>query len=191
VVKVVQININHPSKGESGINAILARNIETLLEKRRREERRASTQQKVADAITRFAGSIPFVFIHAAVFGLWGIVNLGWVGLRPFDPFVVLAMLASVEAIFLSTFILISQNRMSAIAETRADLDLHISLLSEHEITRLLQLVSRIAENLNIAEGSAPDLVDLKQDVAPEKVLDKIEEEAIAQARGDRNQEVG
>ena len=95
------------------------------------------------------------------------------------------------EAIFLSTFILISQNRMSAIAETRADLDLHISLLSEHEITRLLQLVSRIAENLNIAEGSAPDLLDLKQDVAPEKVLDKIEEEAIAQARGERNQEVG
>ena len=186
------MNINHPSKKESGINAILARNIETLLEKRRREERRASTQQKVADAITRFAGSMPFVYMHAAFFGLWGIVNLGWVGLRPFDPsFVVLAMVASVEAIFLSTFILISQNRMSAIAETRADLDLHISLLSEHEITRLLQLVSRIAENLNIAEGSASDLVDLKQDVAPEKVLDKIEEEAIAQARGDRNQEVG
>ena len=46
-------------------------------------------------------------------------------------------------------------------------------------------------ENLNIAEGSAPDLIELKQDVAPEKVLDKIEEEAIAQARGDRNQEVG
>lgn len=72
------------------------------------------------------------------------------------------------EAIFLSQFILTSQNRMSAIAETWADLDLHISLLSEHEITRLLQLVSRIAENLSIAEGSAPDLVDLKR-VAPEK----------------------
>jgi uncharacterized membrane protein len=119
-------------------------------------------------------------------------VGLGWLGLRPFDPsFVVLAMLASVEALFLSTFILISQNRMSAIAEMRADLDLHISLLSAHEITRLLQLVSRIAENLNIAEGSAPDSLDLKKDVAPEKVLAKIEEEAIAQARGDRNQEVG
>jgi uncharacterized membrane protein len=51
------MNINHPSKGESGINAILARNIDTLLEERRTEERRASTQQKVADAITRFAGS--------------------------------------------------------------------------------------------------------------------------------------
>ena len=166
-----------------------ARTIETLLEKRRREERRASTQHKVADAITRFAGSMPFVYIHAAFFGLWAIVNLGWVALRPFDPsFVVLAMLASVEAIFLSTFILISQNRMSAIAETRADLDLHISLLSEHEITRLLQLVSRIAEHLNMAEGSAPDLVDLKQDVAPEKVLEKIEQEAGAYDWRDKNQ---
>jgi uncharacterized membrane protein len=58
---------------------------------------------------------MPFVYIHAAVFELWGIVNLGWLGLHPFDPsFVVLAMIASVEAIFLSTFILISQNRMSA-----------------------------------------------------------------------------
>jgi uncharacterized membrane protein len=107
---------------------------------------------------------------------------LGWVGLHPFDPsFVVLAMLASVEAIFLSTFILISQNRMSAIAETRADLDLQIGLFSEHEITRLLQLVSRIAETLDIEEAIAPDLAELKQDVAPEKVLDKIEEEAVMQ----------
>ena len=80
---------------------------------------------------------------------------------------------------------------MSAIAETRADLDLHISLLSEHEITRLLQLVSRIAKTSILRKAAAPDLIELKQDVAPEKVLDKIEEEAIAQARGDRNQEVG
>lgn len=182
------MNNNHSSNAESGINATLARNIETLLETRRREERRASIQQKVADAITRFAGSMPFVYIHTVFFGLWGIVNLGWVGLRPFDPsFVVLAMLASVEAIFLSTFILISQNRMSAIAETRADLDLQISLLSEHEITRLLQLVSRIAEKLAIEEGGAPDLAELKRDVAPEKVLDKIEEAASSQARRGKN----
>jgi uncharacterized membrane protein len=155
------MNMNHPSKGESRINAILARNIETLLEKRRREERRASTQQKVADAITRFAGSMPICLYSRGSLWTVGACQSGVVGLRPFDPsFVVRAMLASVEAIFLSAFILISQNRMSAIAEARADLDLHISLLSEHESTRLLQLVSRIAENLNIAEGSAPDLVD-------------------------------
>jgi uncharacterized membrane protein len=172
---------DNSSKTEIGMNEVLSRNIETLLQKRRSEERRASIQQKVADAITRFAGSMPFVYIHAVFFGVWGIVNLGWTGLRPFDPsFVVLAMLASVEAIFLSTFILISQNRMGAIAETRADLDLQISLLSEHEVTRLLQLVSRIAEKLDIEEGSAPDLAQLKRDVAPEKVLDEIEEKAAA-----------
>jgi uncharacterized membrane protein len=172
------------------MNAVLTRNIQTLLEKRRSEERSASTQQKMADAITRFSGSIPFVYIHAAFFGLWVIVNLGWAGIRPFDPsFVVLAMLASVEAIFLSTFILISQNRMSAIEQARADLAMQISLLAEHEVTRLLQLVSRIAEKVGVEEGSASDLAELKRDVAPEKVLDRIEEEAAAQDRlpGDSN----
>jgi uncharacterized membrane protein len=173
------VSTNKRSKIEIGMNKILSRNIETLLEKRRSDERRASIQQKVADAITHFAGSMWCVYLHAAFFGIWGIVNLGWVGLRPFDPsFVLLAMLASVEAIFLSTFILISQNRMSAVAERRADLDLHISLLSEHEVTRVLQLVSRIAEKLNIEEGSAANLAELKRDVAPEKVLEKIEEQS-------------
>ena len=170
------------------MNEVLSRNIETLLEKRRSAERRASIQEKLADAITRFVGSMPFVYIHAVFFAIWGIVNLGWTGLRPFDPsFVVLAMLASVEAIFLSTFILISQNRMSAIAQTRADLNLQISLLSEHEVTRLLQLVSRVAEKLDIGEGSAPDLAELKRDVEPEKVLDKIEQEAATQVRREKN----
>jgi uncharacterized membrane protein len=164
------------------MNAVLTRNIQTLLEKRRREQRSASIQQKMAEAITRFSGSMPFVYIHAAFFGAWVIVNLGWTGIRPFDPtFVVLAMLASVEAIFLSTFILISQNRMSAIEQARADLAMQISLLAEHEVTRLLQLVSRIAEKVGVEEGSDSDLAELKQDIAPEKVLDKIEEEAGAE----------
>jgi uncharacterized membrane protein len=159
------------------MNEVLARNIRTLLEKRRDEERKASLEQKLADAITRFTGSMPFVYLHAVFFGCWILINLGWTGLRPFDPsFVILAMIASVEAIFLSTFILISQNRMNALVERRADLDLHISLLAEHEITKILQLVSQVAERVGIREGSSPDLAELKRDVAPEKVLDQIEE---------------
>ena len=72
-----------------------------------------------------------FVMIHALLFGAWIVWNLGWIpGLPPFDPtFVVLAMVASVEAIFLSTFVLITQNRMAAMADKRADLDLQVSLL--------------------------------------------------------------
>lgn len=164
------------------MNEVLARNIQTLLDKRRAEERRASLEQKLADAITRFTGSMPFVYLHAGFFGLWILINLGWlagVGLRPFDPsFVVLAMIASVEAIFLSTFILISQNRMNASAERRADLDLHISLLAEHEITKILQLVSQLAERAGIHEGNSPELAEFKRDVAPEKVLATIEQRA-------------
>lgn len=78
---------------------------------------------------------------------------------------------------------------MSAIEQARANLAMQISLLAEHEVTRLLQLVSRIAEKVGVEEGSASDLAELKRDVAPEKVLDKIEEEAAAQERlpGDSN----
>jgi uncharacterized membrane protein len=65
---------------------------------------------------------------------------------------------------------------MNALAERRADLDLHISLLAEHEITKILQLVSQLAERADIREGNSPELAELKQDVAPEKVLDTIEE---------------
>jgi uncharacterized membrane protein len=90
-------------------------------------------------------------------------------------------MLASVEAIFLSTFILISQNRMSTAEARRADLDLQISLLAEHEITRVLQLVARIAEKLGLEEASAAELAELKRDVAPDKVLEKIEKETVTE----------
>ena len=175
-------NTDERSRGEPGLNDILSRNIEMLLTERKRQKRRASVQQKVADAITAFAGSMPFVYVNAGVFTVWGVINFGWIGLRPFDPsFVLLAMLASVEAIFLSAFILISQNRMSTAEAQRADLDLQISLLAEHEITRVLQLVARIAEKLDLEEASASELAELKRDVAPDKVLEKIERETMTE----------
>jgi uncharacterized membrane protein len=120
-------------------------------ERRRREERTKSFQGRLADG-TRFTGSLNFVYLHLAVFGLWTLVNVGWIpGLPRFDPtFVLLATVASVEAIFLSTFVLISQNRMAALADRRADLDLQVSLLAVHEITRTLQLVTEIARRLEL-----------------------------------------
>jgi uncharacterized membrane protein len=87
----------------------------------------------------------------------------------------VLAMMASVEAIFLSTFVLISQNRMSAAADKRADLDLQISLLAEHEVTKLVTLVSAIADRMGVVTKVDAELDEIKRDVAPEAVLDKIE----------------
>jgi uncharacterized membrane protein len=117
-----------------------------------------------------------FVYIHMSLFGLWIIWNLGWIGLKPFDPsFVVLAMFASVEAIFLSTFVLISQNRSSIQADKRADLDLQVSLLSEHEVTRLVSLVTAIAKKMNIEDADHPELNELAQDIHPEEVMDTME----------------
>src|SRR3954470_5381174 len=157
---------------------VVDRNIKALLDHRREQEGSRSRQERIADAITRFTGSMRFVYIHLVVFGGWIIINLGWIpGLPRFDrSFVVLAMLASVEAIFLSTFVLISQNRMAALADRRADLDLQISLLAEHEVTRLIALVTVIAAKLGIDASMDAELSELARDVHPEKVLDKMEQ---------------
>src|ERR687898_2824932 len=163
---------------ESGDMAdVVEKNIQALLSRRSHEEKTKRVQDRIADAISRFAGSMIFVYIHLIGFGIWIIVNLGWTPLPTFDPtFVVLAMFASVEAIFLSTFVLITQNRMATQADRRADLDLHISLLAEHEVTRLITLVSAIAERVGIEAARDKELPELKQDVHPEQVLEKIEE---------------
>src|ERR687893_1074334 len=162
-----------------GMTPVLERNIRSLQLRRQREEATAGWQERTADAITRFTGSMTFVFLHLAAFGFWIVANLGWIpGIPAWDPsFVVLAMIASVEAIFLSTFVLISQNRMAAAADKRADLDLQISLLAEHEITRLIALVSALSEHVGLKTEVDQEVGELKQDVAPEAVLDRIETE--------------
>ncbi|HEX8335047.1 MAG TPA: DUF1003 domain-containing protein [Segetibacter sp.] len=171
--------INEPSNrvpSEDGMAQIVERNIKALLDRSKNEETQKTTEERIADTITRFTGSMAFVYIHLSIFGLWIIWNLGWLGLAPFDEsFVVLAMIASVEAIFLSTFVLISQNRMMKHADKRSDLNLQVSLLAEHEITRLITLVTAMAQQMKIEEAHDPEIDELSQDVRPEKVLDTID----------------
>jgi uncharacterized membrane protein len=156
--------------------AVVERNIQALLDRRLQEERERSTQDRIADVITGFTGSMRFVYLHLLLFGAWIIINLGVLPIPPFDEsFVVLAMVASVEAIFLSTFVLISQNRMAALADRRADLDLQVSLLAEHEISRVISLVAAMAERMGIEEAQNPELAELERDVRPERVMEQIE----------------
>jgi uncharacterized membrane protein len=161
----------------SGLTPVLERNIEALFKRRKREEQASSVQERAADAITRFTGSMRFVYLHVLIFGLWIVANLHWIpGIPAWDEsFVVLAMVASVEAIFLSTFVLITQNRMAAAADQRADLDLQISLLAEHEITKLAAVVSDLAAKLGVENQSDRELQEVKQNIKPEAVLDRIE----------------
>ena len=167
-----------PSPKPPGLGSVLERNIRALEQRREHEWAEAGLQERMAAAITRFTGSMLFVYLHLALFSGWIAVNLGLIpGVPEFDPsFVILAMVASVEAIFLSTFVLITQNRMAALADKRAELDLQISLLAEHEVTKLVALVSAIADRLDVETEVDPEVPELKQDVAPEIVLDEIEE---------------
>jgi uncharacterized membrane protein len=168
----------HPPQPGS-LNSALSRNIEALDRRRRKDASKAGTEERVASAITRFTGSMLFVYVNLVLVGLWVAVNLGWVPMvKPFDPeFIILGMVASVAAIFLSTFVLISQNQMARAADQRADLDLQISLLAEHEVTRLVTMVDAIRTHLGVDHEHIDEVEELKKDVAPEAVLDAISEQ--------------
>ena len=158
---------------------VVERNVQSLIARRQRTEQLKSRDQRIADRITRFTGSMRFIYLHAFIYGAWIVVNLPFVPLPKFDPtFVALAMVASVEAIFLTTFVLMTQNRMSEQQEKRAELDLQISLLAEHEVTRLIRLVREIGEKLDVPGSKDPELPELQKDVAPEEVLDVMEHTA-------------
>ena len=153
------------------------RNIAAMQARRQQDAANASRQEKTAEWITSFVGSMWFVYLHLAIYAAWIGLNLGIVPAIPkFDPsFVILAMEASVEAIFLSTFVLISQNRATVAADKRADLDLQINLLAEHELTRLATLVAAIAEKLDVPIEDPDALAEIQRDVAPETVLDALQ----------------
>lgn len=174
-----------PGETEARVS-VIERNVAALIERRQAEEKALGWQDRLAGAISGFAGSMTFVWLHVAIYGGWIAVNLGTVpGLPAWDPsFVMLAMIASVEAIFLSTFILITQNRMQALADRRAELNLQISLLAEHELTRVMRMVSDIAERVGAGPNHA-ELEELRRDVRPEQVLESIERQD-RQNRNDR-----
>lgn len=169
-----------PPPGPENLAGSLKRNIESLQDRRRQEAAHATRQERLAEAITSFAGSMSFVYLHLTIYAAWIVLNLGLIpGVPKFDPsFVILATEASVEAIFLSTFVLISQNRTAAASDKRADLDLHINLLTEHELTKLSAVVLAIAAHLDVSVGNSTDIQEIKKDVAPEAVLDELDSKA-------------
>ncbi len=159
------------------LSDVIERNIQNQVRLRREAISRRTFRERVSDAITAFSGSLSFVYLHALWFGLWVLLNAGWFGIRPFDPFPysLLTMIVSLEAIFLSTFVLISQNRSGAEADRRADVALHVGLLTEHEVTRTLQMLDAIQERLGIANDPESDLAQLEMETKPEDILAEIQ----------------
>lgn len=159
------------------LNKVIERNIRTIIQLRLKADRERSVQDHIADTVTSFSGRMGFVYVHILWFGLWILLNTGRVGVHTFDPFPygLLTMIVSLEAIFLSTVVLISQNRLSREIERRADLDLHIGLLTEHELTRVLQMLDAIQQKMGIDDDEASELADLEMETKPEDVLAEIE----------------
>lgn len=155
---------------------VVERNINALLERRQQQQQNRSVQDKVVNSITGFAGSTASVYIHLLIFGSWVIWNLGWFHLKPFDPsFIILATFAAVEAIFLTSFVLISQNQLTTEEQKRAELDLQVSLLTEHEVTRILKMLTAIAKKMGMDEIIDEEIIELSRDTNPEKVMDSME----------------
>ena len=144
-------------------------NVQRVAKLEEEQLRARSISERIAAAVTRAAGTATFAIAHLVWFTVWIVVNSKWARsieqFDPFDPFPfnLLTMLVSLEAIFLSIWILISQNQMTRQAERRAHLDLQINLLAEQESTATLRIVHDIAEHLGIggrASRRDPALVE-------------------------------
>lgn len=134
-------------------------NIHSVTEMETSLQRNRTFVDRVADLIGGFSGSMTFVFIHIAWFAAWFLLNTLPLGIKHFDPypFILLAMVVSVEGVLLSTFVLMKQNRMQQRIDLRDKLDLQINLLSEKEVTKSLQMLRLICEKLEIQEALADD----------------------------------
>ena len=138
---------------------------------------------RMAELVARFCGSITFVWIHAVLFAAWILWNV-LPGLEHFDPypFTFLTLCVSLEAIFLSSFILISQNYEMRVTDRRNQLDLQINLLSEQENTKMLQILDRIARKVGASDEEDPEVKVLEQATRPETLARQIEKELRAQS---------
>ena len=138
----------------------------------------------VADRLTRVAASTPFLVLHVVWFVVWTVINTGMVGIAPFDPFPfgLLTMIVSLEAIFLSIFVLMAQSRESAVAELREEVSLQVVLRMEEEVTKTLQLVAGLYARLGHTVSVDDELREMLGPLDP----DKIEKDLIAQIQDAR-----
>jgi len=122
-----------------------------------------SAIEVAADTLTRWAASTPFLLVHIVWFAGWMVVNSGAFGFEPFDPFPfgLLTMIVSLEAIFLTIFVLMVQSRESSVEELREEVSLQVILRMEEEVTKTLQLVAGLYARLGQTVGEDPELREM------------------------------
>jgi uncharacterized membrane protein len=159
-------------QSQSHIDSIVRQEEEAL-------ERRSSSE-RLADAVGSFAGSLLFVVLHLLLLVAWLLINSGKItSVRPFDPypFSLLGVIVAVEAVILSSFILMRQNRMMRRGERRDHLNLQVDLLAEKEITKLLQMVRAICGQMGLQNIMADkEIRDLSQNTSIESLSQTLED---------------
>ncbi len=139
-----------------------------------------SFSERAGDAVAGFAGSLPFVLVHTLLVLTWILINSTGVGRIPrFDPFPfsLLAMVVAVEAVILSSFILMRQNRMTRRAERRDHLNLQVDLISEKEITKLLQLVRALCSHMGLNQlADEKEATEFSQPTSVESLTKRLDD---------------
>jgi len=169
------------------------RNIAAICEMERQALARRTRVERFSDFVTHHAGRFWFILLHAVWFGTWILWNTGMVpGVPVFDrfPFPALTTAVSLEAIFLSLFILMSQNRSARHADERAHLDLQVNLLAEHESTKMLQLLKALCAYHKLPEANDTEVEQLLRATHPEALARELEEHLPSDQPGPERQSV-
>jgi len=175
-MKVVT-DLNRTKESLNGkADELTQQNVQTILELEKAAKEERTRSDRVAEVIANFCGSMVFVWVHVIWFSGWILLNVvpGAPHVDPF-PFTFLTLVVSLEAIFLSTFILISQNHDARISERRNHLDLQVDLLSEQENTQMIAMLRAIAEKLEIDLSQDHRLEALSEHVEPQRLAKQIE----------------
>jgi uncharacterized membrane protein len=169
---------HEPEVTPGSVEELTRRNVARIQALEAAEHSKASTADRLADAITAFAGSVAFVWVTILLIGGWIAWNVGSPAHERIDPFPfpLLTLVLSIEAIFLSIFILMSQNRAARVSDKRSHLDLQLNLLSEQENTKMLLMLERIGEAVGVETLGDPDIDVLVQATEPEALSRQIDE---------------
>jgi uncharacterized membrane protein len=152
------------------------RNIKEICDLEKKALAGRSLAERLGDVIATQAGRMWFILFHFVWFGVWLVLNLKTKGASTFDPFpfALLTTIVSLESIFLSLFILMSQNRSGVQADQRNHLDLQINLLAEDENTKILQMLQALCEHHKLEIARDPEIVAMTRRTEIKEVLSEL-----------------
>ena len=168
------------NQADSPPSDVTRHNIEVIERIEKASEKKHGIGMAIAEKVTRFSGTIPFAWLHVFWFAGWIALNV-LPGFPHWDkfPFSFLTLTVSLEAIFLTIFILISQNQQGELSDQRNKLDLQINLLAEQENSKMMAMLKAIMEKLEIDDDD-PEIAALATPTKPDELVKQIKDFAEA-----------